>query len=107
MGRGGGFIFATRGESCRRPGRGEESRRYLEAALDVGEAFGERIVLANAEMLLGRLEEELGDPRAADDRYRSAICALEEIEMPVRLRDSHLHYSHPLQAPADVTPPYR
>ncbi len=105
--RGRGFILANLGEVCMRTGRPEESRRYLEAALDVGEAFGERIVLANAEMLLGRLEEELGDPRAADDRYRSAICALEEIEMPVRLRDCHLEYSQVLEARGDVEAAYR
>src|SRR5260370_26614894 len=46
--RGRGFILANLGEFCMRPGRPEESRRYLQAALDLGEAFSDRIGLANA-----------------------------------------------------------
>jgi tetratricopeptide (TPR) repeat protein len=105
--RGRGFILAGLGEVCLRTGRLEDSRRYLEAALDVGKAFGERIVLADAEMLLGRLEEELGNPPAADDHYWSAIRALEEIEMPVRLRDCHVEYAQLLEARGDIEAAYR
>jgi tetratricopeptide (TPR) repeat protein len=105
--RGRGFILANLGDVCMRTGRPEESRRYLRAALDVGEAFGERIVLADAAMLLGRLEEGLGNPRSADVHYRSAIHALEEIEMPVRLRDCHVEYAQVLEARGDIRAAYR
>ncbi len=58
-------------------------------------------------MLLGRLEEELGNPQAADDYYRSAIRALEEIDMPVRLRDCHVEYAQVLEARGDIEAAYR
>jgi tetratricopeptide (TPR) repeat protein len=100
--RGRGYILANLGDLCMRTGRIEEARRYLQGALEVGEAFGERIVLADAAMLLGRLEEGLGHPRSADDHYRSAICALEEIEMPNRLRDCHVEYAQVLEDRGDI-----
>jgi tetratricopeptide (TPR) repeat protein len=105
--RGRGYILANLGDVCMRTGRPGESRRYLDAALESGEAFGERIVVADAAMLLGRLEERLGNPRLADAQYRSAIRALEEIEMPVRLRDCHVEYAQVLEARGDLGAAYR
>jgi len=105
--RGRGYILTGLGEVCQRTGRLEEARSCLEAALDLGEAFGERIVLAEAAILLGRLEEGLGNPRSADAHYRSAIRALEEIKMPVRLRDCHVEYGEVLEARGDMAAAYR
>ncbi|HXN78106.1 MAG TPA: tetratricopeptide repeat protein, partial [Candidatus Dormibacteraeota bacterium] len=105
--RGRGFILANLGEVCMRSGRTEEARRYLEDALGVGEAFGERIVVADAAMLLGRLEEGLGHPQSADDHYGSAIRALQEIEMPNRLRDCYVEYAQMLEARGDMRAAYR
>jgi tetratricopeptide (TPR) repeat protein len=100
--RGRGYILANLGELCLRAGRPEEARRYLDAARAVGEAFGERIVQADVAILLGRLEEGLGNQRSADDHYRSAIRALGEIEMPIRLRDCHVEYAQVLEARGDM-----
>ena len=105
--RGRGFILANLGEVCMRSGRTEEARRYLEDAFEAGKAFGERIVLADAAMLLGRLDEELGHPQSADAHYAAAIRALEEIEMPNRLRDCHVEYAQLLEARGDVRAAYR
>jgi tetratricopeptide (TPR) repeat protein len=105
--RGRGYILANLGEVCMRSGRTEEARRYLEDALAVGEAFGERIVLADASMLLGRLEEGLEHPGSADDHYGSAIRALEEIEMPNRLRDCYVEYAQVLESRGDMRAAYR
>jgi tetratricopeptide (TPR) repeat protein len=105
--RGRGFILTGLGDVCFRTGRPEESRRYLEAAIEVGDAFGERIVMADASILLGRLEESLGNPRPADAHYRSAIRALEEIKMPIRLRDCHVEYAEVLEARGDMRAAYR
>jgi tetratricopeptide (TPR) repeat protein len=105
--RGRGFILANLGEVCMRSGRTGEARGYLEDALGVGEAFGERIVVADAAMLLGRLEEGLGHSQAADDHYRSAIRALGEIEMPNRLRDCYVEYAEVLEARGDLHAAYR
>jgi tetratricopeptide (TPR) repeat protein len=100
--RGLGFILANLGEACMRTGRQDEARRYLNDALEVGEAFGERLVLADAEMKLGHLEAALGHARLADDHYRSAIRALEEIEMPNRLRDCRVEYAQVLEDRGDL-----
>jgi tetratricopeptide (TPR) repeat protein len=105
--RGRGYILANLGELCMRAGRPEEARRYLSEARKVGAAFGERIVMAEAAILLGRLEEGLGNPRSADAHYRSAIRALEEIEMPIRLRDCHVEYAEVLEARGDMRAAYR
>jgi tetratricopeptide (TPR) repeat protein len=105
--RGLGYILANLGEVCTRSGRTREARGYLEAALDVGEAFGERIVVAEAAMLLGRLEEGLGHSHSADDHYLSAIRALQEIEMPNRLRDCYVEYAQVLEARGDIPAAYR
>jgi tetratricopeptide (TPR) repeat protein len=105
--RGLGYILANLGDVCMRSGRTQEARAYFEAALGVGEAFGERIVVAEAAMLLGRLEEGLGHHRSADDHYGSAIRALEEIEMPNRLRDCHVDYAQILESRGDMRAAYR
>ena len=105
--RGRGFIVANLGEVCLRSGRRQEARRYLEDALGMGEAFGERIVVAEASMLLGRLEEGLGCPELADDHYRTAIRALEVVDMPNRLRDCYVEYAQVLESRGDMQAAYR
>lgn len=100
--RGRGYILANLGDVCLRQGRTDEARGYLNQALEAGEAFGERIVVADAEMLLGKLEEKLGNPRSADGYFVAAIRCLEEIEMPNRLRDCYLDYAEVLERRGDV-----
>jgi tetratricopeptide (TPR) repeat protein len=100
--RGRGFILGNLGDACFRQGRIDEARGYLEQALEAGRLFGERIVVADAEMLLGQLEEQLGNHRAADRHYLVAIRCLEEIEMPNRLRDSHVEYAQLLEDRGDL-----
>src|SRR5258708_29420705 len=85
-----------------RQGRMDEARAYMNRALESGQAFGERIVVADAEMLLGKLEEKLGNPGSADAHFHAAIHNLEEIEMPNRLRDCHVEYSQVLEARGDI-----
>jgi tetratricopeptide (TPR) repeat protein len=105
--RGRGFILANLGEICMRSGRTQEARGYLEDALALGQAFGERIVVADASMLLGRLEDGLGHPESSDDHYRTAIRALEEIDMPNRLRDCYVEYAQTLESRGDMRAAYR
>jgi tetratricopeptide (TPR) repeat protein len=99
--RGRGYILANLGDVCLRQGRTDEARGYLNQALAAGEEFGERIVVADAEVLLGKLEEKLGNPRSADGHFLVAIRCLEEIEMPNRLRDCHLDYAEVLERRGD------
>lgn len=105
--RGRGFILGNLGDVCLRQGRLDEARGYLEQSLEAGEAFGERIVVADAEMLLGKLEEELGNHRSADGHFLVAIRNLEQIEMPNRLRDCHVEYAKMLEARGDIRAAFR
>ncbi len=100
--RGRGFILGNLGDVCLRRGRMDEARVYMNRALENGQAFGERIVVADAEMLLGKLEEKLGNAGLADAHYQAAIRNLEEIEMPNRLRDCHVEYAQLLEARGDI-----
>jgi tetratricopeptide (TPR) repeat protein len=100
--RGRGFILANLGEVSWKKGRLDEARRYLNEALEAGEAFGERIVLTEARVLLGRLDEEIGDRRSADDHFLEAIRMLEGLEMPNRLRDCHMAYAQILEDRGDL-----
>lgn len=105
--RGLGFILANLGDVCLRQGRIDEARLYLEQALEAGQAFGERIVVADAEMLLGKLEEKLGDHGSADAHFLVAIRNLEEIGMPNRLRDCHVEFAQVLEARGDIEAAFR
>jgi tetratricopeptide (TPR) repeat protein len=100
--RGRGYILANLGEVHLRRDEVSQARDYLEQALDVAEEVGERIVLANARLLLGQLEERKGNPRVADDHFGSAIQILEELGMPDRLRDAHMEYAELLEARSDL-----
>lgn len=100
--RGRGYILANLGEVCLRTGRMEEARKYLDQALEVGRAFEERIVVADAAMLLGRLSELVGLPDAADDHFRLAISTLQAIDMPNRLRDCHEDYAQILENRGEI-----
>jgi tetratricopeptide (TPR) repeat protein len=100
--RGRGYILGNLGNVCLRQGRLDEARRYLMQALAAGEAFGERIVLADTEILLGRLEELLGNSSAADAHFVRAIRNLDEIAMPNRLRDCHVEYAQVLENRGDM-----
>jgi tetratricopeptide (TPR) repeat protein len=100
--RGRGFILVNLGEVNLRKGKPDLARTYLEQAEEAGAAVGERIVLSLAQGLLGRLEERLGDSRAADDHFAEAIELLTELEMPDRLRDCHMEYAQILDERGDV-----
>jgi hypothetical protein len=98
-------ILGNLGNECPRQGRIDEARRYLMQALAAGEAFGERIVLADTEILLGQLEERLGNSSAVDAHFGCAIRNLEEIAMPNRLRDCHVEYAQVLENRGDRAVP--
>jgi tetratricopeptide (TPR) repeat protein len=75
--RGRGYILTNLGEVHLRRDEVPQARDYLEQALEVAEAVGERIVLANAHVLL-------------------------ELGMPDRLRDAHMEYAELLEARHDL-----
>jgi tetratricopeptide (TPR) repeat protein len=100
--RGQGFILTNLGEVYLRRNDLAPARDYLEQAIDVAQAVGERIVLANARVLLGRLEERIGNRRLADDHFDGAIQILEELRMPERLRDAHMSYAEILEIRQDL-----
>ncbi|GAC1507335.1 MAG: hypothetical protein NVS1B3_07650 [Candidatus Dormibacteraceae bacterium] len=94
--RGRGYVLASLGEVNLRKGRLDEARRYLDEAAAAGEAHGERIVLAEAQVLLGQLDARLGNDPAADDHFLQAIGILSELDMPERLRACHMEYAQVL-----------
>jgi tetratricopeptide (TPR) repeat protein len=100
--RGRGYILAGLGDVMLRKGRLPEALDYLQQSLDVGQTTGERIVQAEARVLLAKLEERKGNPRLADDHFGDAIQILEELGMPDRLRDAHMEYAALLDARQDL-----
>ncbi len=100
--RGRGYILANLGDVSLRKGRPDEALRYLNKATEVGEAFGEQIVLADVQVLRGRLEERQRNSRAADDHFLEAIRILGALEMLDRLRDCHMNYAKVLDDRGDI-----
>jgi tetratricopeptide (TPR) repeat protein/DNA-binding XRE family transcriptional regulator len=100
--RGRGYILTNLGEVYLRRDELSRARDYLEQALEVAQAVGERIVLANVRVLLGQLEERNGDMPLADDHFEAAIRIFEELRMPDRLRDAHMEYAELLEARQDL-----
>jgi tetratricopeptide (TPR) repeat protein len=99
--RGHGFILANLGDLYLRRGELSQSQAYLTEALKVAEAIPERVVVANARVLLGKLCERQGNEAVADTQFETAIRILEEIGMPDRLRDAHMEYAEVLDARDD------
>jgi tetratricopeptide (TPR) repeat protein len=100
--RGRGFVLAGLGAVNLRKGRFDDARRYLNEAVEAGEAFGERKVLSGAFVLLGQLEQQLGNGRASDDYFLRSINMSAELAMPDRLRDCHMAYAQVLDDRGDV-----
>ncbi len=100
--RGRGHILIGLGEIELRRGRVAEAIEYLEQAIDAGEETAERIVLAEARILLAQVEERKGNRVLADDHFAVAIPILEELAMPDRLRDAHMAYAELLDARDDL-----
>jgi tetratricopeptide (TPR) repeat protein/DNA-binding XRE family transcriptional regulator len=100
--RGRGFILNNLGEVYLRKGDISRAREYAVRALESGLALNERIVLAEAHALLGKIAEHEGSRRTADDEFGKAIAMLEQINMPDRLRDMHMEYAAMLDARPDT-----
>jgi tetratricopeptide (TPR) repeat protein len=102
--RGRGYVLIGLGEVCLRRGQLQEARRYLSEAWESGTATGEQVVLAEVHALLAELEERQSNPQSADQYFESAIRILEGLEMPDRLRDSHMKYAESLYARGNIGP---
>lgn len=100
--RGQGYVLANLGEVHLRRGDIAEAESYLMQALDLAEAIPERIVVANARILLGKLGERQGNSARADDQFETAIRILEDLGMPDRLRDAHMEYAELLDGRDDT-----
>ena len=100
--RGRGYILANLGEISLQKGQTEEAIQYLGEALEIGEALGEKPVISNAHMLLGRMEEQRGSHREADQHFDAAISFLEELVTPDRLRECHMAYADLLEKRGDL-----
>jgi len=100
--RGLGYILVNLGDLHLRRGELSEAERYLMQAVELAEAIPERIVVANARVLLGKLDERQGNTVLADTQFETAIRILEEMAMPDRLRDAHMEYAEVLDERDDT-----
>jgi tetratricopeptide (TPR) repeat protein len=100
--RGRGHILISLGEVKLRKGQLTEAMEYLLQATDAGETTGERIVQAEARVLIGQVEERNGNMPLADGHFQAAIRIFEELRMPDRLRDAHMEYAELLEARSDL-----
>ncbi|HEX9475936.1 MAG TPA: tetratricopeptide repeat protein [Candidatus Dormibacteraeota bacterium] len=100
--RGRGHILIGLGEVELRRGRLPQAMELLQQAWDAGKATGERIVLAEAHVLLGQVEERIGNRAVADDHFEIGIRILEDMGMPDRLRDTHMQYAELLEGRQDA-----
>jgi tetratricopeptide (TPR) repeat protein len=100
--RGRGYILTNLGEVSLRRGDLDLSRQQLLEALEVGNAVGEQVVVANAYTLLGQLEARQKNLKLAGEHFDSAISTLEALEMPDRLRDCHMACADSLYELGDV-----
>jgi tetratricopeptide (TPR) repeat protein len=100
--RGRGHILNSLGEVKLRRGQLAEATEYLLQSLEASQATGERIVQAEARVLLGQVEDRRGNLRLADDHFETAIRIFEELRMPDRLRDAHMEYAELLEARSDL-----
>jgi len=99
--RGRGYILANLGEVYMRQGRLDESRRSLAQAMEAAEKLGERIVLANALTVLGRLEAREENKDLARGHFDRVLGILRDLDMPDRLRDCHMVYAELLSELGD------
>ncbi len=91
--RGRGYVLAGLGEVKLKKGHLADANEYLLQSLAAGDASGEPIVLAHSHLLLGQVEERIGNVAVADDHFEVAIRILEELGMADRLRDAHMDYA--------------
>jgi tetratricopeptide (TPR) repeat protein len=100
--RGRGFILNNLGRLNLLRGDQDAAGTYIAQALEYGEATGENLVSAEAHQLLGKVAEQKGDQRAADEEFGIAIGILGTLDMPDRLRDLHMDYAELLDARHDT-----
>ena len=100
--RGRGFVLNGLGELYVRRGQLQRAKEFLSGALESGEASGEKLVVAGAQLLMGQLEERLGNRTTADAAFTTAIAILDPLDMPDRRRDAHMDYAEVLDARGDV-----
>jgi tetratricopeptide (TPR) repeat protein len=100
--RGRGHILNSLGQVRLRRGQLEQANEYVLQSLEAGQATGERIVQAEAYVLLGQIEERRGNLRLADDQFEHGIRIFEELGMPDRLRDAHMEYAELLESRQDL-----
>jgi tetratricopeptide (TPR) repeat protein len=100
--RGRGYVLVNLADVNLRKGRLDEARRYLNEAAQSAEASGERVCLAEAHVIEGKLEERLKKTQVADQHFAAAIEILGKVDMPNRLRDCHMEYAQVLDDRGDI-----
>lgn len=97
-----GYILNNLGHVNLRRGELRVAADCFRRGLEVAVAVGERIVQAEAHSLLAQVAELEGRPREADQHFETALMLVEQIDMPDRLRDSHMQYAELLEARGEI-----
>jgi len=98
-----GYVMGNLAEVSMRKGDRSQAVEYLRQALEAGESTGDEVVIANAHMLRGDLEEANHDRAAADHNFAAAIQILQYLKIPDRLREAQMHVAEVLEARGDMT----
>lgn len=99
--RGRGYILTNLGETLLKKGRLGDAEAYLLEALDVSEATGERLVYANAHVVLAELREAQALPMECDRHFTLGLAAFVDLKMPDRLQESEMRYAELLERRGD------
>jgi tetratricopeptide (TPR) repeat protein len=100
--KGRGYVLTNLAEVALKKGNANEASGLIREAIELGEAAGERLVVANANVVQAEIEEGYGSPEQADSRFAAALLILEQLAMPDRLREGHMRYAELLEARGDI-----
>ncbi len=99
--RGRAYILANLGELYLRRDELGQAQEHLGHAREVATALDERIVVARIDALLGEAAEAAGAPAVADRCFEGALASFATLQVPGRLRRTHMVYAGLLERRRD------
>src|SRR5260370_30797524 len=97
-----GYVLVNLAEVAFRRGDSSQARSLIAEAQAHSNDFGEKVVAANSEWLLGRIAARDDDTAAATRHFEAAIELLNPLDMPHRLREAHLEFGRVLRAAGEM-----
>ena len=100
--RGPNYTLLGLGELAIARGRHSEAASLLAAAKEGATKLDEKVALACAHQLLGRLASRMGNTVEANREFETALSLLEALAMPERTADCHLEFAGTLEQQGDL-----